>query len=466
MDAAEAIAETSVKVSFESLPQAAVDNARAGLLDTLGVSLAATTLAAETARPLVELVHDWGGNPECTLLGHGTRIPAPSASWILGAYAHMLDYDDIVDVAVSHPSAPVIAAVLPLAEKIGSVDGERLLTAVALGQDLNIRLNLALPEGPPWYGWLPSVNGVLGAALAAAKLLDLDVEQTLDALGLALHSVGGSAQCGLGSGSQYRGVRDGFSARAGLVCALLGQRGFRGDRDVLDGKHGLYQLYFAGQYDRQQLVDGLGTQFRGELIGHKPWPSCGYSHLFIAPLLDIMRQYALTAADIAEIAVASNDPILETQCTPKATRTAPVDSIDARQSLPFQLGKVATSANLVLADFTPEGLDDDRAIAMAKRVRWEVTDFPGVTSKLGVGRVEVYTLDGRTFSAMTEHAPGCPDDRLSWDALCAKFRDCASHSRIPLPESTVDAVIAMIGGLESEPDVGRLVPSLSLQSPA
>jgi 2-methylcitrate dehydratase PrpD len=461
MDACAAFAESTASLSYGRLSDAAVEAAKRGVLDTMGVALAATGLAADEARPIVELVRDWGGKPESTALGYGWKVPAPWAALVFGALSHMLDYDDIVDSAVSHPSAPVVAAALPLAERLGEVTGKDLIVAIAAGQDLAIRLNMAIQEQPPYYGWLPSINGVYGSVLTASKLLGLSTDQTVNALGLALHQTGGSRQCGSGLGSSYRGVRDGFNAKTGLMCALLAQQGMRGDQEAFEGDYGLFNIYFRGEYDRDTLLDGLGTTMTGELIGYKPWPSCGFSHLFIAPLTKLMAENDFEPSDVTRIVALSNEDLLESQCTPAELRTRPQHAIDAKQSLPFQLGKVLVTGNLVLDDFTPAGMRDDAASAVADLVRWRVEEFPGVESKLGVGRIELELADGRCLAEQTEHAPGGPDEPLSWEQLADKFRDCVAHSVSPVPVAQVEDAISCIGDLEKSANVSGLVEMVS-----
>jgi 2-methylcitrate dehydratase PrpD len=457
VDACRSFAEIAVSTRFGDLTPNAVDAAKRGVLDTLGVALAATGLAVDEARPIVETVREWGGAPESTTLGYGDRLPATSAALVFGALSHLLDYDDIVDSAVFHPSAPVVATALPLAERLSGISGEQLIVAVALGQDIGVRLNQAMTHHPPHYGWLPSINGIFGSALTASVLLGLTADQTVSALGLALHQAGGSRQCGSGMGSSFRGIRDGFNARNGLTCALLAKRGTRGDEDAFEGKYGLFSQYFGGEYDHDVLLDGLGTAFRGELVGQKPWPSCRFSHLFLAPLAQLVADHDLAPADVVRITAVSNDDLLESQCVPVEGRTRPRHSIDAKTSLPFQIGKMVVKRDLVLEDFDERGLRDDAAIDVARRVEWRVQPFPGMQSRLGVGRIELELLDGRRLDAQTEDAPGGPRDPLPWRRLVEKFRDCASAAlNVPAP-TKVNAIVETIRDLELCRDVSDLV---------
>jgi 2-methylcitrate dehydratase PrpD len=457
MDACDIIAEAAAGFMDSDLDEAAADAAKRGVLDTVGVALAATGLAADEARPIVDLVREAGGCPESTAFNYGFRVPAPSAAMLLGALAHMLDYDDIVDSAVVHPSAPVVAAALPTAERIGQVTGRELLSAVALGQDIMVRLNMALRRHAPHHGWLPSVTGVFGAALSASRLLGLDARETAHALGLALQQAGGSRQASVGVGSSFRAVRDGFNARNGVQCALLAQRGMRGGEDAFEGPYGLFPHFFGGDYDRDVLLDGIGTTLRGTLTGHKPWPACRFIHLFIPPLLELKDRHGFTASDVVRITAVSNDPMLESQCEPAAERARPKHAIDAKRSLPFVLGKVLLTGTLGLDDFTEQGLRDEAASRIADRVDWRIEDLPGTSAKLGAGRVEIELTDGTMLAAQTEHPPGRAEAPLTWAELTAKFRDCAAHAASAIDGCRANEMVDTIAQLEKLADTSELL---------
>jgi 2-methylcitrate dehydratase PrpD len=459
VDASRLIAEMASSASFTGLGPAAIHGAKRGVIDTLAVSVAATGLG-EDAQPILDLVRETNSRAEATILGYGGRTSATDAAFMFGSLAHMLDYDDIVDAAVVHPSAAVVATALPLAERVGAVSGEQLLLAVAIGQDVAIRLNEALRHHPPHYGWLPSINAVFAATATAARILQLTAEQTHSALGLAMHQAGGSRQAGAGFASSFRAVRDGFNARTAVTCALLAQHGLRGDHDAFEGRYGLFNLHFGGDFDRKPLLDGLGDDFRGALVGQKPWPSCRFSHVFIAPLLRLLRDHDLRADDIALITAVSSDDLLEGQCEPHAVRARPRHVIDAKTSLPFQLGKIVVNRGLTLSDFTTSGLRDPAAVDVADRVRWRLDDrLAGAT--LGSGRIELELTDGTHLAAETRALPGSVGDPLSYLEFEAKFKDCLAHSIAPVAPEEADRILARLWQLEACEDVGFIVPQLS-----
>ncbi|MQB01350.1 MAG: hypothetical protein GEU78_13840 [Actinobacteria bacterium] len=454
------VADVVAWTSFEDLPEDVVEASKRSILDTLGVTLAATTLAGEDVLAVARLAQEWGGTPESTVVGSGDRAPAYLAAFVFGALGHALDYDDLAQEAVAHPTLPTIAAAFPLAERLGHVDGKSFVTATAIGVDLVIRLGLSLGASPVAHGWLPSTAGVFGATVASAKLLGLSPVGVGSALGLSLHQASGSAQCAFGTGSSFRAIRDGFNAKAGILSALLSELGAHGDQEALEGRFGFLNLHFRGDYDRDVILDGLGRRFLGTEIGYKAWPCCGYSQFFLTALKRLIDRHDLAPEDVEQIVAVGGDELLTAQCEPLEERVSPSSSIDAKFSLPFQLGKLLAGGQVRLDDFTAKGRADARAIAIARKVSWRV-DPEGARGKFGPGIVEVHTGDGQVLVERADYALGHPCEPLTWEQLEDKFRDCIAHARVPLQDRTVDEAIRLVRGIENVADVSSIMRLLS-----
>src|SRR3974390_3483006 len=113
-----------------SFPSSARQQVRLSLLDWSAVALAATR--EPVSRMGRERVAGEGGTPQSTVLGLPHKLPVRAAALSNGATSHALDYDDTHFEFVGHPSAPVISAVLALAEKRGA-SGAELLDAILIG---------------------------------------------------------------------------------------------------------------------------------------------------------------------------------------------------------------------------------------------------------------------------------------------------------------------------------------------
>src|SRR5260370_15071672 len=166
-----AIAEHIAQIDRGQIPQAALYGAKQSILDTVGVMIAATGLVP-AATDLSALICELGGRPTSTVLGFGYQTSPPSAAFVNGGMAHCLDYDDFHAIGF-HPSAPTVPAGLAVAES-RSLSGADLLTAVAIANDVGIRLCQAVPNALECGWYTTPMLGNISAAAVAALLLALD----------------------------------------------------------------------------------------------------------------------------------------------------------------------------------------------------------------------------------------------------------------------------------------------------
>ncbi|KQW42656.1 hypothetical protein ASC77_23645 [Nocardioides sp. Root1257] len=465
-DASAAIARAAASWTFEDLAPATVDAAKRGIIDTIGVSLAATGPAGADVAPVRTWLEDLRAPGGVPALGYGWPLTSQDAIFWMGALSHALDYDDYADIV--HPSAPVVSAVLPLAQVTAPIDGRRLLVAVAVGQDLVARIALSLRKSLADFGWLPALPGTLGAALGAATVLGLDEVRTRNALGLALHRTSGTMEALTGVGSAYRAVREGFDAQAGAAAAELAKRGMRGDPNSFDGEFGLFPQFFDNDYDRDFFLAGVGQELLGPRITFKPWPCAGHTHLYLTAISEMQQQAPIAYKDIRRVVVIGGSKVLEQQCEPSALRTAPPHSIDAKVSIPFLVGKMLRHGTVKLDDFSAQGLRDQDAIDIANLVEWRLDPaFGRVDEGFGPARVEVLMADGTTRSNRVEQSLGHPQKPLPWSQLVEKFHDCLAVSDARIPMTSAQAVVDLVDDLENVEDVRQVMRHLvSPNSPA
>lgn len=422
------------------------------------MTLAAGTLG-EGCRAFVDLALAVGGKAESSILGFGAKVPAAMAALANGAMSHALDYEDVHDGALVHPNATTVPAALAVAESLGRVRGEELITAMALGSDLVCRLGLALSVNLLDYGWYaPPILGAFGAAVAAGKLLGLTAAQMLDALSLTLCQATCSAELTHSPRSLIRSVRDAFPAQAGVVSALLAQAGVTGFERPLEGERGFFQAYARGNYDPAVLTDALGTTFYGAGVSFKPWPTCRGTHPYIEGLLSIRHDHRLQPGDVAGIEIVVS-PANRMLCEPLAAKQSPVTAIDAKFSLPFVLATALVHGNVALGHFSPQALRNAAVRALAQKVSYAVD--AGLTVKEALrGRIEIRT--GReTLRVGLPEPLGSPGNPMTRAQLVAKFMDCAAHAHRRIPAGKLEQVVALVCNLEAVDDVHTITELLS-----
>jgi 2-methylcitrate dehydratase PrpD len=457
------LARHAATLRYEALPPALVDMIKQCVLDTLGVSIGASTLAPEAAI-LADYVKALGGVPEATILGFGGRAPAPWAVFVNGSLGHMLDYDDLGESG--HPSIVTIPVALAVAEKLGGVSGRDLITAVAAGTDVMTRLTQAI-DVPDWTmteGWFATqLMGFLAGAATAGRLLGLDVEQMENALGIGFNQMSGSRQMAVGAATHMRAMQAGFSGQGAILAAELAQRGIIGSKEIVEGRYGFFRTYIRGREpDWNAIVDGLGTRFPLiEKHGFKVWPACAYTRPTNAATLYLRERHGLKPEDIESITIVGGTGGTQLLSEPLELKRRPQVSIDGKYSIPFTTAVMMVKGNVTLHDYTEEGLRDPRVLAMADRVSYRPAAGPpggrGGSSDISKTSVEIVTRDGRVLAHRPDGVPGDPKHPVSWEHLEAKFRDCVSFSAKPVPAGNLDRAAELMRNLENICDATQVV---------
>jgi 2-methylcitrate dehydratase PrpD len=218
-----------------------------------------------------------------SLAGGGTAR-AEDAALLNGTAAHSIELDDTYEPGSLHPGVAVWPAVVALADELGSSPAAALAAAVH-GYDVTCELGRRLgPDRAYARGFHPTgVCGVVGAAAACGRLLELDEGGARDAAGIAA-SMGAGLLAFLGDGAWTKPLHAGRAAEGGVRAARLAAAGFRGPADAFGGRQGFLHA-FGGE---EELDVSAGDPGFGILqTSIKLHPSCRYTHGCLDLLLDI-----------------------------------------------------------------------------------------------------------------------------------------------------------------------------------
>ncbi len=149
-------------------------------------------------------------------------------------------------------------------------------------------------------------------------------------------------------------------------------------------------------------------------------------------------------------------------CEPLAKKPRSQVSIDGKYSIPFTTGVMMARGNVTLRDYTDEGLRDPAALAMADKVSYRavpgaIMERGGSSGSIGNVAVEIKTKDGRLLTSQPTSVPGGPGQRVGWDAIAAKFRDCVSFAVKPIPAKNIDRAIELVRDLENQRDMKEVM---------
>ncbi|MBI4307201.1 MAG: MmgE/PrpD family protein [Chloroflexi bacterium] len=458
MDLACELARYAVNLTYDAIPADALEATKKDILDTLGTALAGSGAAG--CREVVELVKEWGGRRDATVIAYGGRVPPPSAALANAIMAHALDFDDTHDGAILHAGVPVVPAAFAIAERRGDVAGKEFLTAVTLGIDVACRLGLsAPPAGLSRPGFTRTTTVAwFSSAITAGKLLRLTEEQMVNAIGIAYAQVAGNRQC-IPDGALTKRLQPALASRGGVTAAQMAARGVTGAKNSFEGVMGYFRLYCRDVYDREAAVSGLGQRFEGVNLGFKPYPSCRFTHGFIDAALALRDRLAGKLDAITEIrAVIGQESLQRDLVEPLEVKQRPRTIVDAQFSIPYTVATALVKGAVVMSDFTDAAIRDERVLAVSTRVRPRV-EPDLMAQRLPPSILEV-ALDGATLTQRIDYPFGDPQNPMSPEALARKFRDCASHSVRRIPRSRIERAIDVVAHMEKVDDAGAVIRAL------
>lgn len=448
-DAIAALARFMFETPAAAIPAAIVDLTRRQLVDTVAVAIGGRR--EDGVRELVELYSEIGGAGESVVWGKPLRLPAHDAARITASMAHALEFDDTYGPGYLHPSAITFPAALAVADLVGGISGEDLLTASALAIDVACRLSIAGQPGVDGFatGWHnTTLVGYLSTALLAGRLMGLTERQLVHAAGIAAHQAAGNAQSHIDSTLTKR-LGPGFASSAGILAARLAARGVTGPHNVLEGEKGWFAQYHGGIYSRSALVDGLGRTFMAAETSFKPWPSCRGSHTSADAALQLIRAHDIRAEEIVGIVLRNGPAEFPFLSSPIERKRHPESSVEAQFSIPWVVAAAFVDGKVSIAQFTAPALQRADINAMAQRlVAVEDAGLANPQGGPGHAEVEVSLRDGRTLRRRVTAAKGDPAVPMTEQEVDAKFRDCIDYAGLsPEKGAAIRTLATDIGSL-------------------
>ncbi len=352
------------------------------LLDWMGVAVAGT------AEPLVSVLLRTvvpGTEGAAGVLARPNRGTPWDVALVNGAAGHALDYDDTHLGLRGHPTAPVLPAVLALAERERST-GRELLAALTAGIEAECRV--AAIVGPDHYAagfHATATFGAFGAAAGCAHLLGLEDGAWQHALGLAAaHAAGLKAQFG----TMAKPLQAGRAAADGVRSALLASNGFTA---ATDGVEAYARACHGGPTDLDAADRRLGAEPAIAEVVFKRHAACHLTHATIENAARLRRE-GLRPDDVGSVVATVPRTALDV-----CGFAAPATGLEGKFSLwlAAALGLLGDDTASPLT-FTDGRVTDPDVVAMLRRV--EVLEAPPDTA-LTWAHLRVQTHDGRVLEA-------------------------------------------------------------------
>ena len=448
------LAEYIAGLSYKDIPPEVVSHIKLSFIDSLGCALFGSTLP--WGKIITSFTKELGKGKGALIWADGGEVPSTSAPLANGTLIHSFEMDDLHRVGVIHPGSEAIPAADALVRHVGAVDGKRLLTAVVAGYEVGCRVGMTGGAAQLRRGFHPSAtSGTFAAGASAAKMLRLNPDKTVHALGIS-----GTQAAGLMAAqhsSMVKRMHPGRSAQAGVYGALLAAKGFTGIEDVLEAPYGGFCSTFIDNPNLSHLTDRLGERFETLNVGFKPYPCCGSNHTSIDALKKILREHPeVGAANVEKIRIR----------TSRATKLhvgwpyEPKSMTTAQMNLPFCVAVLLHDRDFFVDQVTEKSIRRPDILATTKRI--EVLedsqfDLLGDEGRHGVD-VEVELRDGKSYREKVLHAKGSDKHPMQREEVLQKFRLLASRV---LSRSRVDKLENTLLNLERLDDARQIAKLLT-----
>lgn len=436
----QAIAEWVTGPAVEHLPDEAVVLVKRAFLDTIAVTLLGSRL--EGPRIVAAVERERAGKPQASIVGMKAKTDVIAAALINGTSAHAELFDDNNGPMIAHPSAPLVSALLPLAQYRGAT-GKSLLQAYAAGFEVSVKLGRML--NPQFYeqGWhVTRVLGVFGVTAACCRLLNLDPQRTRAALGLAASMASGIRQ---NFGTMTMGLHVGLTARDAVHAALLAERGFDADPSALHGKYGFFAVY--AKKNPSLLPLGEPFELLASGIIFKLYPSGAPT---LAAVDAAIALHQRLKGDLSR--VKSITCLVHPWNAMTLRSEEPREPLQGKVNLRFCIAAALRDGELTYRHFSQKAIGDATLAALRRRIDVRISsDLPDCDEFPAELQIELD--DGAVLVERREVPQGGVSLPLTQAQIIAKLRICAE---VALQSPAVDRIIEQVDRLESLRDLASL----------
>lgn len=422
------LAERVAAFEYKDLPDDVARLARQCFLDWAGITMAGSN---EELVAILERVLDEGGDsnkPRATFVGDGRQLSPMDAALLNGAASHALDYDDVNNAMMGHPTVPIVAGLLALAER-EDASGADFLNAFVAGYETECRIGAAMGGSHYAGGWHATATiGTFGAAAACSRLLGLDAERTAHAFGIA-----GSSAAGLKSmfGSMTKPLQAGRASQNGLMAALLAAEGFTANPEVLESPQGFADTQSSTFNPEAALMEPKGGyHIRNNLF--KYHAACYLTHSSIEATQQLVAAHDIAPVDVDQVTVTVPAGHLSV-CNIEEPASGLETKFSLRMTTAFALAGLDTSA---LQTYSDENARQPELVALRDHVRIET-----LPEGEHVSRVRIETSNDSAYDGSVNMNIPASDLDAQEERLLEKFISLAAPH---------------IGGAVAETFAGRL----------
>jgi len=389
----------------------------------------------------------WRGEPHSSIWGTQAQCDCRNATLANGTAAQAFEFDNSHTPLGLHLGCSVVPAAVSVAEMTHAT-GQDLLTSIICGYEVAIRIRGAMDISHILKGFNSTGTcGGFGAAAAVGKLIDLDEQQLVNAMGIAGVNSSGIQAAQFSMAKRLMGPR---SAEIGLSSAFLAAEGYTGTHNLLEAKLGGFFESFSDQYDSSKVSAELGNRLLLEGMGIKPYPSSHGTHAALDAAGVLLQEHDFGVDEIRSIEVKLPPHAADTKNGWKA-----VDIPSALHDVRFTVAVMLSRGSFLVEHLTEDILHETVIQQLMKRVT--IVGEPAFGDSLETrwtGQVIIVLSDGTRLESETIwHPRGTPANPFTWDDVVEKFKTLAP---VVVGVKSTAGIIDTIREIERLKDVNSL----------
>lgn len=443
----EQLVQFALQINYAQLPANVIERAKVFITDSVGVGISGSRM------PLVKAVKalaaSQGSADSATIWHSGEKQSTAAAAMVNGFQIHNQEWDCVHEKAVVHPMAVILSALTAVAQE-HDLSGQQLIQGVVAAVEVATRIGQSATS--PIKFFRPAICGAIGASAGIANMLKLDMQQTLDAMGIAYSHGSGTMQAHI-EGSPMLPMQVAFNARNAVNAITLAQQGFTGPHNFLEGPFGYFNL-MEDSFDLSLLLKDLGGRYQICDVAHKPFPTGRAAHGTIDALIELQQKHHFNADDIANIHVSAPELI----CRLVARRPTPtMDANYGKLCNAYTAATYLLTGKVSVEDFSAQALVNEQRLALAEKIITEQSDSKDPNAMVPQ-TITVTLISGKTLQLTLDNVLGHPLRPLSTEQQFEKFSLCCKSAQTPLSDTEITALHQQLQQLEKLDSVNELIP--------
>ncbi len=450
------LADYITNASYEDLSDKAVEQLKIRLLDSLGTAIGA--VEGPPVKALRKMISDFGGSDMSTLIGGGKTSPERAAFYNSGLVRY-LDFNDsyLAKGETCHPSDN-IGSILAAGEYSGA-SGKDFLTALAIAYQVQCRLSDEAPVRDK--GFDHTTQGSYSVAAGVSKVLDLNSDQTANAIAIAGTGLNALRVTRTGALSNWKGLAFPHTAFGGTNAAFLAKYGITGPPAVFEGNKGFMDS-IAGEFsidwqneDLERVTNTIIKKYNAEI----------HSQSSIEGMIELKDKHGFTADEVNKIDIEIFDVAYHIiGGGEEGDKTIVRTKEEADHSLQYMV-----SAALLDGQVMPDQYEQNRI---------EANDIQSLLQKVKVSpkqeysnrfpdemptKLTVHLKNGQTHSIEKSDYEGFHTRPMSWETIIQKFEGLAE---LYISKELGDQIVETVKNFEqySISDLMKLLIKVKLES--